>query len=451
MTVRERNNAEQLAARDCDNCTETRIITDELKHYQEEHERLCVLLNITREISTELQLDRLLFVIMDEVKNALHADRCSVFLLDEEKNELWSKVAHGESEIRFASHLGIAGHVATTGEILNIPDAYADSRFNPEIDRQTGYKTQNMLTFPMRNRLNEIIGAFQVLNKKEGSFTRDDEELLNAISTIAATQIENAQLYEQLQNTLNSFIETLASTIDARDPLTAGHSKRIALYSNEVAKIIHLNEPRKKVLRFAALLHDYGKVSLSDAILKNHKKLTEKQYSQMRSHPAITRAILEKIQLSKELKDLPFIAGTHHEKVDGTGYPEGLKLEQIPAEGRLLAVVDAFDAMTSNRYYTGRMSFEKVIRILEQDSGTHFDPAFVKAFKKLRLDKLVEILENESAEWLDKTDLSKLSQYTIDDLIFELRFDTTRNNGFKLVDTFKKYYQQEYLKQKERG
>lgn len=425
---------------------------EELKLYQEEHERLRVLLNVTREIATELQLDKLLLVIMDEVKKALHADRCTVFLLDEETNELWSKVAHGEKEIRFACHLGIAGHVASTGVVLNIADAYADPRFNREIDKKTGYRTRNMLTFPMRNKLNEIIGVFQVLNKKQGPFNKDDEELLNAISAIAATQIENAQLYEQQQKTFESFIETLASTIDARDPLTAGHSKRIALYSDEIAQIIGLPGTRRKVLHFAALLHDYGKVSLSDAILKNHHKLTEKQYNQMRSHPAITRAILEKINLSKELQDLPLIAGSHHEKVDGTGYPDGLKFNEIPEEGRLLAVADAFDAMTSYRCYMGRiMDFEKVVKILEEESNSHFDSRFVEAFKKMTLDKVVMILEGNSIKFIDKHDLKFLSKYTINDLIFELRYDTNKYNGIELRETFQKYYLRDYLKNRRKN
>ena len=110
------------------------LITTKLKFYQEEHRRLTVLFNITRNISTELKLDKLLLIMMDEVKRALKADRCTIFLLDRKKNELWSKVAHGEREIRFPGHLGIAGYVATTGDILNIPDAYADPRFNKEID-----------------------------------------------------------------------------------------------------------------------------------------------------------------------------------------------------------------------------------------------------------------------------------------------------------------------------
>jgi len=417
--------------------------------YRDEHHQLKILLHVTREISKEIQLDRLLLIIMNEVRKALKADRCTVFLLDEDKNELWSKVAHGEKEIRFSKQLGVAGYVAKTGEILNISDAYSDSRFNQEIDRKTGYRTLNMLTYPMTNKRNEIIGVFQVLNKYSGNFSEQDEELLAAISWIAAAQIENAQLYEQQRQAFNSFVETLANTIDARDPLTAGHSKRIELYSNEVAQIIDLPPQRQELLRYAALLHDYGKISLSDAVLKNSGGLSEEEYSQMRSHPAITRSLLETIYLPKNLKELPIIAGAHHEKVDGSGYPEGLKFEQIPFEARLLAVVDAFDAMTSSRRYSDRIiDFEKVVRTLEEDSGSHFDPYFVEAFKKITLDRLVAILEYEVQHLIEPEDAALLAHFTINDLLRALRSEqknpVTAGEG-DFVAIFQKYYHREHL------
>ena len=156
-------------------------LLQDLEQYRKQHQRLKLLFNITRNITRELAIDKLLFRIMDEVISVLDCDRCSVFILDEEKDELRARVAHGEEEIRFPSHLGIAGYVASTGEILNIPDAYADRRFNPNIDKQTGYHTRNMLTTPMRNKMGDIIGVFQALNKFGGAFTHDDEELLDAI------------------------------------------------------------------------------------------------------------------------------------------------------------------------------------------------------------------------------------------------------------------------------
>lgn len=420
-------------------------ITTKLKFYQEEHRRLTVLFNITRNISTELKLDKLLRILMDEVKRALKADRCTVFLLNKHKNELWSKVAHGEREIRFPGYLGVAGYVATTGHILNIPDAYADPRFNREIDKKTGYHTSNMLTFPMRNKLGEIIGVFQVLNKYDGPFTKEDEQLLDTISVISATQLENAQLYEEQKKTFDSFIETLASTIDARDPLTAGHSHRIAQYADAIAHVMNILTNRREILRYAALLHDYGKIAIREAILTKRGRLTVREYSHIQEHPAYTRSILEKINFSNDYKSIPIIAAAHHEKIDGTGYPNGLSGNDIPLEARILAVVDVFDALTSKRHYRDRMEFDKVIDILDRDTGTHFDEICVKAFKKIKLDLLIRILENGTSDLLDKKDLKFLNNYNVNQLLEALKRNPRRGEDKLVASTFNKYYNKKYF------
>lgn len=419
-------------------------ITAKLKFYQEEHRRLTVLFNITRNISTELKLDKLLLIMMDEVKKALKADRCTVFLLDREADELWSKVAHGEREIRFPSHLGIAGYVATTGDVLNIPDAYADPRFNREIDKKTGYHTENMLTFPMRNKLGEIIGVFQVLNKYDGPFTKEDEQLLDAISAISATQLENAQLYEEQKKTFDSFIETLASTIDARDPLTAGHSNRIAQYADAIANVMNILPNRREILRYAALLHDYGKIAIREAVLTKKGRLTVEEYAHIQEHPAYTKSILKKINFSSNYKSIPIIAAAHHEKMDGTGYPTGIRGDNIPLEARILAVADVFDALTSERHYRDRMEFVKVIAILDKNSGTHFDLNCVKSFKEVNLDVLIRILEDDYHERLDQKDLKILSKYNINQLL-KAQKSNPQNGEEKLVATiFNKYYNKNY-------
>lgn len=421
-------------------------VVSKLKIYQEEHQRLTVLFNITRNISTELKLDKLLLLIMDEVRKALKADRCTVFLLDEEKSELWSKVAHGEREIRFPSNLGIAGYVATTGRVLNIPDAYADPRFNREIDKKTGYHTQNMLTFPMRNKLGEIIGVFQVLNKFSGSFTREDEQMLDAISAIAATQLENAQLYEEQKKTFESFVETLASTIDARDPLTAGHSNRIALYSEELAKKLNLPQKRREMIRYAALLHDYGKIAIREAVLCKKGSLTIDEYCHIQEHSSFTKNILEKINFSRDFREVPKIAAAHHEKIDGSGYPDGLKGDQIPLESRILAVADVFDALTSKRHYRDRMEFESVMNIIESDTGSHFDIRVVNALKSIRLDLLLKILEKDTAAHLINGDLKYLAHFDVGHLLIVVRQGPLNGEENKMIRLFYNYYDREYLK-----
>ncbi len=423
-------------------------IKEELEQYRRQHQKLKLLFNITRSISRELVIDRLLRLIMDEVKSILNCDRCTIFILDDEREELWARIAHGDEEIRFPCHMGMAGYVASSGEALNIPDAYADDRFNPNIDRKTGYHTFNALTVPMRNSRGEIIAVFQALNKFSGPFNRDDEELLDAICVISATQIENAQLYEEQKKTFDSLVETLASTIDARDPMTAGHSKRIALYADEIARIVKLTDSEREVLRTSAMLHDYGKIAVREAILTKTERLTLQEFEHIQKHPEYTRKILENINFSRELKDVPKIAAAHHEKLDGSGYPLGLVDGQIPKLSKILAVVDVFDALTSERPYRDRMKFFQVLRIISDGSGTHFDEFFVAAFKKIKLSRLLEILENDFSEYIDANDLRQLSRYDLTDLGAAIRTDKPDVEQEKMRDLFLRYYSRTYLKEK---
>ncbi|MCK5076248.1 MAG: GAF domain-containing protein, partial [Calditrichia bacterium] len=231
-----------------------------LKQLKAENRRLNTILHVAQSLQSELDIKKLLFKIMDEVKNLLDSDRCTVFLLDDDTKELWSLVAQGmkDIEIRFPMEKGIAGHVASTGEILNIPDAYADSRFNPEIDKKTGYKTKNILTMPMKNQSGNIIGVFQVLNKKSGPFEKEDEEVIHAISLISATTVENALLYEEQVTALDSFIVMLSRILDTRDYITSGHSWRVTQYALEIGRLLKLSDDEMEKLKIAGLLHDIG-------------------------------------------------------------------------------------------------------------------------------------------------------------------------------------------------
>jgi len=423
---------------------DTHKYSDELENYRKEHKKLSLLLSVTRNISQELEIDRLLMLIMDEVKKALSCDRCTVFILDRDRKELWSKVAHGENEIRFPSHLGIAGYVASTGEILNIEDAYSDERFNPNIDKKTGYRTRNILNAPLRNKLGEIIGVFQTLNKKGGAFTKDDEELLSAIAVLSASQIENAQLYEEQIKTFDSFIETLASTIDARDPLTAGHSKRIALYTEEIAKIVGLDDHKRRILKISSLLHDYGKIAIREAVLTKDGDLSKDEYEHIKEHPNYTKSILERINFSRELRDVPLIASSHHENLDGSGYPKGLKDKDIPLLSKIIAVADVFDALSSKRHYRERMNFPELIKVMSEGVGTKFKAVYIDALKKVRLDKIVIILEDGNAEQIDPGDLEILSRYEMNDLL-----QAEKSGSSELTELFDKYYLQKHTREQE--
>ena len=261
-------------------------------------------------------------------------------MLDKEKNELWSKVALGmdSQEIRFPADKGLAGYVVQTGEPLNIPDAYNDPRFNPEVDKKTGYVTKTILCLPIKNNNQEIIGAFQVLNKMSGVFTKGDEDLLVAIGGSASIALENAQLFKEQKELFESFINTLATSIDARDKITAGHSSRVKLYSMLLADELGCDEKFKELIEKSAILHDIGKIGIRDSVLQKEGKLTDEEYKHIQEHVKITHDILEKIHTSDDFKMITEFACSHHEKYDGSGYYRHLKGEEIPYGGRILAV-----------------------------------------------------------------------------------------------------------------
>jgi len=347
-----------------------------------ENQRLKVLLEVGQAIGSLMELDELLLLIARETARVLKADRCSLFLLDKKREELWSKVAMGEEKIRLPKDKGIAGLVVTTGETLIIDDPYSNPHFNPEIDKKTGYHTRSLLCGPMRDSKGEVLGVFQVLNKLDGAFQEEDKELLEAVAAFSAIAIENARLYAELKKTFHSFIETLAATIDARHHLTAGHSHRVARYTVGIAREMGLPKKEIEILRVAAFLHDYGKIGIPDSILAKPGKLTEEEYAQMKRHPALTKEILGKIYLSADYKGIPGLASTHHEKLDGSGYPFGLKDGEIPLGGRIMAVADVFDAITSKRDYREGMPYPEALEQLRKDVGKHFDPEPFDAFER---------------------------------------------------------------------
>jgi len=395
------------------------------KASQGKRDPLIALLRIGQTVAAETDIDTLLKIIAEETKAAIQADRCSVFLFDRESNELWSKVALGmdSQEIRFPADKGLAGHVVQTGETINIKNAYIDKRFNKEIDIQTGYKTTTILCMPIKNLNQDIIGAFQVLNKQDGFFNEDDEDLLIAIGSSAGIALENAQLFKKQQEMLmeqkqvfDSFIDTLAASIDARDKITAGHSTRVRLYSELIARELNLDPKMIEIIGKAATLHDIGKIGIRDSVLQKEGKLTDEEYKHIQSHVEITHHILEKIHMSDEFKLVSEIACSHHEKYDGWGYYRKLKGEEITLGGRILAVSDVFDAITSKRHYRDKMPMMNVISILLKDSGTHFDKSIVECFLSISTDKLVEVFLTESKLILEPVHKEFLKQYSMMDL-----------------------------------
>jgi HD-GYP domain-containing protein (c-di-GMP phosphodiesterase class II) len=227
----------------------------------------------------------------------------------------------------------------------------------------------------------ESMGILAVDNvKTKRQLLQSDIDLLMGIVPQIGISIDNAQLIEARMNQFHSILEALASTIDARDPLTSGHSTRVTEYSLGIARELNMPKEFCEMIRVASLLHDYGKIGITDIILKKPGRLTPEEYEEIKTHAVKTGVILKKINFEGIYRDVPEVAGAHHEKFDGTGYPKGLRDLQIPLGARILAVADVFEAVTAKRHYRDPMQMEEAIKILEDGKNTHFDPHIVDAF-----------------------------------------------------------------------
>lgn len=450
------NNALKLSAKN-DEYSLSDMINTRIKQLQNgmdyslptQTDPLVSLVKISRSITALTDIDELLKVIAEETRNAMQADRCTVFLWDKDSNELWSKVALGveNKEIRFPADKGLAGYVVQTGETLNITDAYSDSRFNPEVDKNTGYRTKTILCMPIMNNNHEIIGAFQVLNKIDGIFTKNDEDLLIAIGGSASIALENAQLFDQQlqmyreQKLLfESFIDTLATSVDARDKITAGHSTRVKLYSSLIAEELGLSAKDKSLLEKAATLHDIGKIGIRDSVLQKDGKLTDEEYKHIQEHVRITHNILNKLYMSPDFRVITEMASSHHEKYDGSGYYRHLKGEEITLGGRILAVADVFDAITSKRHYRDKMPIKNVLNIISEGAGSHFDPNLADTFLKINLDKIVKVLLSDSNQKIEEADVAVLKLHNLYDIKNYSSSDNISNEQRQVLSIFNKYY-----------
>ena len=267
-------------------------------------EKLGGILEVAKALVAERDLDRLLQLIVAAASRVVEADRCSLFLVDHERGELWSKVAQGvgTKEIRFPMGRGIAGAVAQTNTSVNIPDAYADPRFNKNVDKQTGYRTRSILCVPMRSVEGEVVGVLQALNKlgppgnKPGyPFTAEDEELLSALGGQAAAAVNNALLHQEIEQMMEGFVRASVVAIESRDPTTAGHSGRVARLSVGLGDVLpragstagrwkgaSLSTQERQELRYAALLHDFGKVGVRENVLVKANKLEPLELENLR-------------------------------------------------------------------------------------------------------------------------------------------------------------------------
>ncbi|MBN1594781.1 HD domain-containing protein [candidate division FCPU426 bacterium] len=336
---------------------------------------------IIKLINSSLNIDEVLNLSMKLMEKTLNATASSILLYDAETNELKFYLATGSKKdilkvIRMPADKGVAGRSFLTGRTLLIPDASKSPFFYKQVDDTTKFVTKNLIATPIPIK-GKRIGVLEVLNKANGTFTKQDMQKLKNMANEISVAIDNARLYDEVKSAYIVSMLNMAQAEKFRDIDTGLHIERCGEYALHLAPDLGIPQKDFDNLRVSMMMHDIGKVAIPDAILLKPGRLNDEEMTVMKTHTTKGGQILGQAPLLQLAVD---IATCHHEKWDGTGYPNRLKDESIPLPARMLAIIDVFDALLSKRPYKDPFPPEKVKEILLEGKGTHFDPQVLDLF-----------------------------------------------------------------------
>lgn len=313
------------------------------------------------------------------------ADRAALVLRRRDPATGEAEVAAARSRLPAQQHFTVSrtlvADVIEKGVSTFAHDASSDERFN-EGQSVIQQNVRSVMCVPLRTT-DDVLGALYVDSLSgAGRFTEADLELLSAIGNQAGVALHRVRLLGEIERLLLDTIRAIAATIDAKDGYTHRHSERVAMLAKRLGREMGLTADELETVELSGVLHDVGKIAVPDAILNKPGRLTAEEFEEMKKHPGHGARILGNIQAPSVLAVLPGVKH-HHEKWDGSGYPDGLRGEDIPRLARLLGVADVFDALTSARSYRAAMPVATAVDIIRKDAGSHFDPALSELVVRL--------------------------------------------------------------------
>jgi putative nucleotidyltransferase with HDIG domain len=373
-------------------------VNDQLKIRESQ---LGALMGIGGAINSSLGLRRVLEEVMDALIALMRAERGFLMLRDP-NGDLIPEISRGMDHTEldrdgFTGSRTVVRRVAESGEPILTTNAQEDTRFGGQLS-VAAYHLRSILCAPLKIKDN-LIGVIYVDNRaRVGIFQESDLSLIKAFADQGAVAIDNARLFEELkaanaeleqanfkleaanlelkiayEATLQGWVRAL----DLRDKETEGHTQRVTVLTERLARMLGVIGDDLIHITRGALLHDIGKMAIPDSILLKPGELTEEERTLIKRHPIYAYEMLSPIEFLRPALDIPYC---HHEKWDGTGYPRGLKGEEIPFAARIFPVIDVWDALVSDRPYRKGYPVEVVRGMIQKDSGTHFDPRVVEAF-----------------------------------------------------------------------
>jgi putative nucleotidyltransferase with HDIG domain len=346
-------------------------------------QKLSALSVISRNMTGIRKLDDLLKMVLNTAFNELDGGSGSIMLYQEGVEELFihcgiglSPEAHRKS--RFKLGEGIAGWAALHKKTVMADSALDDDRYTP--GRGIRHDIP-LLCVPFIGSKGNVLGVINI--ERPGTarpFSQADMEYLTALSGQASVAIENVRLIEDLQKSYYDTISALAMTVEAKDPYTLGHSKRVTQYAMAIADEMGLSADEIRIIQYGSTLHDIGKIGVREAVLNKQGKLTDDEYTEIMDHAVIGENIVRGVDF---LQDTRAIIRNHQEYYDGTGYPDKLKGDGIPLKVAIVTVADNYDALTTDRPYRKAYSSREAIDMIKSGSGIRFNPVVVDAFLRI--------------------------------------------------------------------
>jgi response regulator RpfG family c-di-GMP phosphodiesterase len=349
------------------------------------------LYRISEAMGSTIRLDFLLNLILETAIKEFEADMAWILLLHEKTNKLIPKASLGIPPEMLGSDFLRGSDSVSRWVIKNAkPRIFnKDNLENRSFPSELKKKIRSGITHPLMAK-GRVIGILTLIrtDHRLSPFTTGQLHSLSIIASKAASAIENSKLYEELRDSYMETLTALANAVEARDIYTRGHTERVWYMAELIAREMGWDEDKLWEVKMGGILHDIGKIGVPDAILNKPEALTREEFEVMKQHPACGAKILEGIFFVRSA--IPYVL-YHHERFGGKGYPYGLRGENIPVQGRLMAVVDTFDAITSDRPYRKSKGFELAIKEIKDCSGTQFDPKiakiFVEAWERGKIDK----------------------------------------------------------------
>ncbi|MBD3182154.1 HD domain-containing protein [Candidatus Poribacteria bacterium] len=413
--------------------TLAKMISDKLEQELKSDNLASEIINIYQELNLLYELGELLSsvldakeicrIVLDQAVDIINPKSAFVMLIEPDTDELVMTASMGIDnkfkDLRLQMKESIYSKVIRNGSPTVIDDLEKYPELQDKISKDNDLFTIPIMVVPI-NIKEKVSGIISMSEKENGKkFTTEDTKLITAMASQAGMSLGNARLYEEQREMFLGTVETLAAAVEAKDPYTIGHCRRVAEYAVLIGQELGLPEGEVADLRLAGILHDIGKIGISGLVLKKRGGLSRSEHEKLKNHPVKGAEIIGRMQ---HMKNIALWIKHHHECYDGSGYPDGLKEEEIPLHSRILALADAYDILTLSRNYNARYPYDIPIVKLHLSSGNQYDPAIVDIFLNL-------VRENGYKKYLDEYNknpdkggmkLNRVAYYRIDSEIINI-------------------------------